>query len=208
MSNTTLPDPIGVETLLRTAAFQLLLQRAKCVSLAQLAQRTGMKVDKVSELIEQLVRAGRVRVNSKGKVVGSAGLSVITDRHEIELDGRRFWTWCAYDIFGIFGALRANGRARSPSAPDGTPIEARFSSGRPQKADAVLFRPDTELMNCCENVYEEWCPNSNLFPSRELAEAWAAAHGVSGTVLSLDEAADLATEEWKTTTAGLTITRE
>ena len=30
-------------------------------------------------------------------VVGSAGLSVRPDRHEIEVEGREFWTWCAYD---------------------------------------------------------------------------------------------------------------
>ena len=195
MSNMTLPDPIDIEALLRTAAFQLLLQTAERVSLDQLAERTGIRVEKVSELIAQLARAGRIRINSEGNVVGSAGLSVVTDRHEIDLDGRRFWTWCAYDIFGIFGALGASGRALSPSPPDRTPIEVRFASGRPQPADAVLFRPDSELMDCCENVYEEWCPNSNLFANRKLAETWSLAHKLIVSVLNLDEAADLATAE-------------
>lgn len=202
MSNMTLPDPIDLEALLRTKAFQLLLQTAERVSLDQLAERTGIRVEKVSELIEQLARAGRIRIDSERNVVGSAGLSVITDRHEIDLDGRRFWTWCAYDIFGIFGALAASGRALSPSPPERTAIEFRFASGRPQPADAVLFRPDSELMDCCENVYEEWCPNSNLFANRELAETWALAHKLSGSVLNLDEAADLATAEWKSLTNG------
>lgn len=205
MSEEMLPDPIDAETVLRTAAFQLLLEKAEGVgvSLAQLAERTGIRVDKVSELVAQLARAGRIRLESAGKVVGSAGLNVTPDRHEIELDGRRFWTWCAYDFFGIFGALGASGRAISPSPPDGTPVEVRFVSGRPQPADAVLFRPDSELMDCCENVYEEWCPNSNLFRSRGLAERWAVAHKLSGSVLSLDEAADLGTDDWKSLTKGV-----
>jgi hypothetical protein len=42
-------------------------------------------------------------------------------------------------------------------------MELRFERGQPVNGDAVLFRPDDELMSCCENVYEEWCPNSNLF---------------------------------------------
>ena len=125
------------------------------------------------------------------------------DRHEIEVEGRRFWTWCAYDILGIFGALGVSGRAISPSPPDRKPIEIRFIRGRPRPSDAVLFRPDAELMDCCDNVYDQWCPNSNLFPSRTVAEAWASEHGLSGKVLSLNEAADLATEDWKSVTDGL-----
>ena len=130
------------------------------------------------------------------------------DRHEIEVEGRRFWTWCAYDILGIFGALGVSGRAHSPSPPDREPIEVRFIRGRPQPSDAVLFRPDAELMECCDNVYEQWCPNSNLFPSRTVAEAWASEHGLSGKVLSLNEAADLATEDWKSVTDGLVVKKE
>ena len=137
-----------------------------------------------------------MRRNAAGEVVGSGGLSVVPDRHEIELDGRRFWTWCAYDILGIFGAIGANGRAWSPSPPDGKPIVLHFTSGRPDKSDAALFRPDEELMSSCENVYEEWCPNSNLFASSEQAKQWADKHSLRGRVLDLDEASDLATRAW------------
>ena len=192
--------PIDLEILVRTAAFQLLVQRAQRISPAQLATTTGIRRDKLDNLVGRLAQAGCIRVDAAGMVLGSAGLSVTPDRHEIEVGGRRFWTWCAYDFFGIFGALGASGRAASPSPPNGTPIEVHFAGGRPRAAQAVLFRPDTELMACCDNVYEEWCPNSNLFANRELAETWAAAHNLRGSVLSLDEAADLATEEWKSVT--------
>jgi len=39
--------------------------------------------------------------------------------------GRRFWTWCAYDILGILGALKASGSALSPARAAG---RSRFSS--------------------------------------------------------------------------------
>jgi hypothetical protein len=51
-------------------------------------------------------------------------------------------------------------------------------------------------MTSCQNVYEQWCPNGNLFASRELAEQWADQQSLPGRVLSLDEASDLATEAW------------
>jgi len=162
----------------------------------ELASKSGIRLERLSRLLDELDTAGRIRRNAAGDVVGSAGLSVVPDRHEIELNGRRFWTWCAYDILGIFGALGSSGRASSPSPTDGKRIVVDFTQGRPTKFDAVLFRPDEELMDCCESVYEKWCPNSNLFASPELATQWANQHSMRGRVLDLNEASDLATEDW------------
>jgi len=67
---------------------------------------------------------------------------------------------------------------------------------------AVLFRPDEQLMSSCENVYEEWCPNSNLFASQELAARWAGEHRLSGRVFDLDEASDFATRAWAMSSDG------
>ncbi|MHB8588432.1 MAG: organomercurial lyase [Candidatus Dormibacteraceae bacterium] len=206
---TTMLKPlIDFETLVRTVAFQLMVTRAEAIAPETLGEAAGIRLDQLATLLDQLDRAGRIRRDGMGRVVGSAGLSIIPDRHEIEVEGRQFWTWCAYDILGIFGALAASGRALSPSPPDGNLIEVRFVGGRPQQSTAMLFRPEADSMSCCENVYEQWCPNSNLFASRQLAEAWAAEHGLVGQVFSLDEAADLATEEWKPLTETLTLKRK
>ncbi len=193
--------PLGALTdsngLLRAVAFHLLLTCGQPVTPEGLAKASGFELEGTTKMLEDLHRDGRIRRDDLGRVVGSAGLSVIPDRHEIALDGRMFWTWCAYDILGIFGALRANGGARSPSPPDRTLIELRFLGGRPQDSDAVLFRPAEDLLGGCDNVYENWGPNSNLFFNRQLAEAWASQHQLSGRVFSLEEASDLATKEWQ-----------
>jgi alkylmercury lyase len=196
MTTQVLEPPSESQALVRTAAFRLLLSRAEPIGADELAAETGIRLERLSGLLDELDHAGRIRRNAAGQVVGSAGLSVVPDRHEIEVDGRRFWTWCAYDILGIFGALGARGRALSPSPPEGDKIVVDFAGGRPQKNDAVLFGPDEELMSCCENVYEEWCPNSNLFASPELAIRWAEQHSMRGRVLDLDEASDIATKAW------------
>ncbi len=197
MTTKTLEPPKDSQGgVIRTAAFRLLLERLTPIETGDLHQSTGISSDRLLELLDELDAAGRIRRDDSGRVVGSAGLSVVADRHEIELDGRRFWTWCAYDILGIFGALGASGRAISPSPGGGKTIEVQFDRGRPVKNDAMLFRPDEELLNCCENVYEQWCPNSNLFASRELAERWASRHALDGRVMDLAEAAELATADW------------
>ena len=180
---------------IRNAAFRSLLSTASPVAASDLAAATGISSKEVADVLEELDKAGRIRRDAGGRVIGSAGLNVTPDRHEIELDGRRFWTWCAYDILGIFGALHASGRATSPS-PDGSTIEVRFEGGRPVSNAAVVFRPDEDLIECCANVYEEWCPNSNLFVDAELARRWAEKTGMSGRIMTLDEAADLGAADW------------
>ena len=188
---------VDLEAMVRGAAFRLLIRSGEGITPESLAQVTGITGDRLAAVLDDLDHAGRIRRDEAGRVVGSAGLSVVPDRHEVEIDGRRFWTWCAYDILGIFGALQASGRATSPIPSTRDVIHLDFIAGRPQKTNAVLFRPDTELMSCCENVYEEWCPNSNLFADSAAARNWASEHGLQGRVLTLTEAADVATEEWK-----------
>jgi len=195
MTAKILEPPSDAQALIRTAAFRLLLAQDEAVSMEDLVAATGIKRERLTEHLEELDRAGRIRRDRAGRVVGSAGLSVSKDRHVIELDGRRFWTWCAYDIFGIFGALEASGTALSPS-PEGRTMELRFERGRPVNGDAVLFRPDDDLMSCCENVYEEWCPNSNLFSDAANARKWAGERGLQGRVLTLAEASKLGAKDW------------
>jgi hypothetical protein len=112
---------------------------------------------------------------------------------------------CAYDVLGIFGALQADGTARSASPYSGESLELHFRQGRPELTSLVLFRPNDGYMSCRASVYEDWCPNSNFFESREAASAWATARNLPGRVHHLAEAADLATGNW--TDAALTSER-
>jgi hypothetical protein len=182
--------------LVRGEAFRLLLAAGVPATSEDLAVAIGSSADKVARLLEELNAAGRIRRDEAGRVIGSAGLSVVADRHQIDFEGRRFWTWCAYDILGIFGALRATGTAASRSPATAAPITIRFCDGRPEAAAVVLFRPSDSFAASCMSIYEEWCPNSNFFEDAASARAWSASHKLEGRVLSLEEAADLATAEW------------
>ena len=186
--------------LVRGEAFRHLLAAGVPATGEDLAASIGISADKVARVLEELNAAGRIRRDEAGRVIGSAGLSVVADRHQIDFDGRRFWTWCAYDILGIFGALRATGTATSRSPATAAPITIRFRDGRPEADAVVLFRPPDWLAASCTSVYEEWCPNSNFFEDAASARAWSASHKLEGHVLSLEEASDLATAEWMTVT--------
>ena len=182
--------------MVRVEAFRQLLASGSPVGADSLASSMVCSLGKLVETLDELDAAGRIRRDETGRVVGSAGLSVIPDRHRIELDGRKFWTWCAYDILGIFGAYRASGTAFSPSPATGETIQVRFIDGRPKVKGVVLFRPSDTYAACCTNLYEEWCPNSNLFEDHMSAESWSTGRGLGGQILSLEEASVLATDEW------------
>lgn len=185
-----------LEDEIRGAAFRRLLAHGSSVRAEELADDLGRSVGDVAERLREFAGQGRIRLDQLGRVIGSAGLSVEPDRHRIELHGRMFWTWCAYDAVGIFGALRATGTAHSSSPVSSVPLEVVFRAGRPEPTAVVLFRPDQALMDCCSNVYDQWCPNSNFFEDVEMARRWARERGLTGAVLSLAEATELGARSW------------
>jgi hypothetical protein len=79
----------------------------------------------------------------------------------------------------------------------GAALEVAFHGGRPEARQVVLFRPDERVReDCCSNVYEEWCLNSNFFEGSDAAGRWARAHQVTGAVLGIQEATELGAPNW------------
>jgi alkylmercury lyase len=152
----------------------------------------------VQNAIGDLHQQGQIRLDEDGRIIDSTGLSIQPDRHEINLDGRQFWTSCAYDFFGIFAALGASGHARSVTPDTGQPVQIDFRNGQPQPAPLVLFLPDDDRARC-PNAYDQWCPNSNLFHATA-ATAWATNRGLTGQVLTPTEAAERGGRAWRALT--------
>ena len=182
--------------MVRVEAFRQLFASGSPVNVNKLASAVGCPPARLLITLDELDRAGRIRRDETGRLVGSAGLSVIPDRHRIELNGRTFWTWCAYDILGIFGADKATGSAFSLSPATGATLQVRFHDGRPKVDRVVLFRPSDSAAACCTNLYEEWCPNSNFFEDKRSAESWSTSRKIEGRIMGLEEASVRATGEW------------
>jgi hypothetical protein len=189
----------------RRFAFRRLLQTCSPVPVQELASDLGRPVEEVAAAVRDLHDRGGIRVDTQARVVGASGLSIGPDRHRIEFGGRTFWTWCAYDFMGIFSALRATGVAHSRDPLSGAEVVVGFRSGRPLPSTIVLFRPDERFRASCTNVYEQWCPNSNLFESADAAWTWARDHSLDGRVLTLAEASALAGGHWEPLVQGLQL---
>jgi hypothetical protein len=187
-------DPRTVEqNAVLALAFNELLEAPQPVSVELLADGLGTSVSAVEHQLVALSERGWIRREADGGVVGSRGLSIESTRHELELpQGSRF-TWCAYDTLGIFGALAVSGKIRSQT-PFEQPIELEVVDGRPVAANGVvLFFPQRQVTS----VVEEWCPLANFFLDAEAARAWADANDVEGLVLTLEEASERGTADWR-----------
>lgn len=189
---------------IRKLAFRHLLETHQPVSVVVLTDELGESRERVDAAVSHLDRQGLIRRNQRGDVVGSEGLSVEPSRHELHIGDQQFWTWCAYDAVGILAALGANGRVRSKSPLTGTPIEARFNDGSPEANATVLFIPDflvssegTISPEPGVSVYDNLCPQINLFENPAASRTWAEQHRITGRSLSLPEAAAEGALHWQ-----------
>ncbi len=183
---------------LTSAGFHLLLERGEPISVEELAAAAGLASGEVRRLLDGAAVRGRVRLDHSGHLVGIAGLTVEPTRHEIRVDGKSRWTWCALDAVGILGALQADGSVVSRDPGFGKRIEIEYSGGVPVD-DATLFVLGGYEGN---NVVDDWCPRVNFFANRGDAEAWIDANGLRGDIVSVAQVADDAAEMWKPVVAG------
>ena len=168
-----IPEPDDLAQQTRAAAFRLLLETGQAVSAAHIAAELNAAPSDVEAAHRRLDAAGRIRLSGVGQVLGSAGLSVVPAAHELWLGSRRFWTWCAYDVVGIVGALRADARSLSHSPATGATIRLEFVAGQPPATPVVVFFPADRWS---ARTIDDWCSNANFFETPEAALSWSAQH--------------------------------
>jgi len=184
-------DDLAQQT--RAAAFRLLLKTGREVSANRIAAELGEGPSAVEAELGRLGTGGRIRLSSDRHVLGSAGLSVAPAAHVLWLDSRCFWTWCAYDIVGIVGTLRADARSVSRSPASGLEIELQFDAGRAPAGPVVLFFP---VDRGTVKTIDDWCSNANFFETREAALFWSARRKIEGEVIELEEARRRGLAHW------------
>src|SRR5260370_12326372 len=184
-------DDLGQQT--RAAAFRLLLETGRAVSVAQIAAELSATPSAVEEELRRLGAPGRIRSSPEGHVLGSAGLSVAPAGHELWLGSRRFWTWCAYDVVGIIGSLGADARSFSRSPASGLDSQLRFVAGRAPASPVVVSFPDDRGT---VRTIDDWCSNANFFETQEAALSWSAQHKIVGEVIDLEEARRRGLAHW------------
>lgn len=161
---------------------------------AELTAWTGLSSGTVADALACLFEAGQVNLDGVGSVVAVAGLSVVPARHQLVLDGRSLFTWCAWDAIGIPAALAADAEIRTVCPHCRGTIEVLISGGRlATDAPGVLWLP----VRCAGNPQVVWCPQASLFCCGGHLTAWMAVHGEpSGEAIGLAEAGRRGAAHW------------
>jgi hypothetical protein len=182
-----------LEEQIQAAAFQSLLHTGQRVNVETLATLTNLDTGMIRDCVEKIHHTGHLKLDSDGFIVGAVGLSISPTKHEVSLDGRRFWTWCALDVIGIFGALNASGFVKSYDPSSNNVILVEFVKGTPKDTDVMVFIADLSpgISVCCD-----WCPRINFFTCKSSAEAWAQTNADGGSIVSVSNLAPVAREAW------------
>lgn len=126
------------------------------------------------------------------RVTGSAGLSLTTGAHRLEIEGAAFRTWCAYDSIGIAAALAADAQIETECAVCGRIIRIRTDNGRPAADPYVRLW----LATGGALLRGDFCEPTVLLCSPEHAAMWAERQEGRGRTLDLVEAATLGSAGW------------
>jgi alkylmercury lyase len=131
-----------------------------------------------ADVVAKLRQWHGVHTDSHGRVVAFQGLSIVRSRHQLRIDGRTVYAWCAWDTLFLPELIGRPAEVESDCPETGERVTLTVGSNGPENvapSGAVLsFRlPDAPFG---EGTIESFCNFIHFISSREAAERWAAAH--------------------------------
>lgn len=178
--------------LLREAGFALLFRGRRPVDVAELAAAMGIDIKAAGGAVTTLAQAGWLDLDGAGRVIGAAGLSLVTGPHSLTLGAASFRTWCAYDALGIAAALSADGHAETTCGHCQAPISLAFLRGTPDRAGPERLW----LAEGGSDLRGSFCTPTVLLCGEEHGLGWAEAQGGHGQLLDLVEGARRGGADW------------
>lgn len=117
-----------------------------------------------------------------GRISGFGGLAVTPMHHQIVVDGRVLWTWCALDALFIPGILGTRVRVRSPDPITGNVVQLVVTPDAIEVADpadavmSFLLPGAGDFGTSAANVMARFCHFVFLFGSPVSAGNWRLTH--------------------------------
>ena len=168
------------------------LARGAPVTIAHLARALGTPIDTAEALVKHSVLSPFVDIGDAGRIQGFGGLSVAHTHHQLTVNGRTLWTWCALDSLFIPELLGDTAEIESRDPETGELIRLAVSPARVETAEPTgilvsMMPPGAVDLTSLARVMASCCHFIFFFASRASAEGWQAKH--PETVLrSLNEA--------------------
>lgn len=172
------------------------LAKGQPVDAERLGLALGRSAAEARALLERDSLKAFVYPDDQGRVLGFGGLTAARMHHQLELEGRTLWTWCAWDTLFMPEILGERGRITSPDPETDEAVRLSVTpegikSAEPRGAVVSFLLPDAHEFVSAANLVKTFCHFIFFFASRASGERWVAKH--PGTFLySLDDAFGLA----------------
>lgn len=188
-------------------ACQLLLARRAALTVHELAAQLGHQEATVIQTIEQFEKVGRIRRTPDGRIVASAGVSVIPADYEVLVGPVRCWAWCAKTGLGVLGALAAGGTLATRCLVSKEKLVVTFTVDQPAPSGYGVLWPSEQFQNSCTSAADQLCATFSLFASARAAGDWARANNLDAEVITVDEATHRSATRYRHS-LGLPATRD
>jgi alkylmercury lyase len=133
-----------------------------------------------------------VEFDENGRVVAFGGLSLMPTAHRFTVDGRRLYTWCAWDTLFLPALLERTAQVRSRCGVTGLDVRLTVDPSGVRDADHeplwVSFPAPSSTS--VADITGSFCCHVHFLAGRAAADEWLSRHP-GGTALTLHEAFEL-----------------
>jgi len=169
-------------------AFLRALARGEPVTAAALAATTDRRQDDVTQTLE---RWPNVHTDERGRVEAFGGLSLRPTGHRFDVNGRRLYTWCAWDTLFLPALLDEEAQVESTCRLTNLRVKLTVAPERvlaSQPEDVWVSFPPV-ARTCTEDIIDSFCCHVHFLSGQNAAARWV--NGRAGFALDLDDAFQL-----------------
>ncbi len=187
------PQQMSVDEQRVSIELYRLLAKGKPVVALLLAEATGLSVESVNRILKSL---SGVLYNDDGMIEGYLGLGLNETGHTFEVEGKKLYTWCAWDTLFLPALIgkRAIIGSTCPVTKEkiGLTVGADGTIERLDPAGAVMSILAVDKESFDKNIIKSFCSFVYFFSSGEAGRVWAAGHE-SASIVPVEEGGRLST---------------
>jgi alkylmercury lyase len=151
------------------------------MTIALLALSLGTRVETAAALVFVSALNPFVHIGEVGQIDAFYGLSVTPTHHQLTINGRKLWAWCAPDTLEHPELLGSTAAIESRDPQTGhlvrlTVSPAQIEAVEPESAAVSMRRPETWDATSSIRIMTSACHFGFFFASRESGERWLANH--------------------------------
>ena len=166
------------------------------VPVERLAVRLGLSAVRIAELLKGKHLGSLVYHDKEDAVIGFGGLAIVPMHHELRVNGRKLYAWCAWDSLFLPRVLDATARVESPCPETGervrltvSPERVEVEAGTEPVISFVLPEPET-FEGDTSGTLASFCHHVFFFANPAAGADWTSSH--PGTfLLTIDQAFQL-----------------